>query len=202
MGKAQHDNNSPIDGVLIVVKSEIILVIGLQNTVAAKSRSTLEKGLLDLQALSEDFTGHLRSCKITTEIWFLQPEGCLEADFCFISSQPLDFEKARAPAGEHKRKKVKSSNDREYWKEKAREVKQFVAIATFIVGTPSEQAPTTTERVCTKLKACCVEALNAEAKEEQGSGTIEPTLRPAESTRNIATELSRKVRPSFGKMLL
>jgi hypothetical protein len=81
---------------------------------------------LDLQNICSKYNN------ARAEIWFLQPDDCLESDtFGFVRRQASKFSPAKITNG---KSKFQSSNDLQFWDEAARKVVQRIAIANPIYG--------------------------------------------------------------------
>jgi hypothetical protein len=92
MGKAEHDNYPGIDGVLVHLdkKGDVLSLYGLQMTVTESSHGVLESCALDLQNICSKYNN------FRAEIWFLQPDDCLESDtFGFVCRQTSKFSPAK-----------------------------------------------------------------------------------------------------------
>jgi hypothetical protein len=140
-----------------------IKVMGLQMTFARHDHPLKEQGVLDLVAAANSIHNKMDDGRTMekTEVWFFQPEKCLET-LGFTTVQPLVFlerrnrEAQQAPSSDHSRvndqdlqskrckripkhfgdfameKPERQSNDPQYWNPAIRHVTQHVVIVRFV----------------------------------------------------------------------
>lgn len=196
-GFTRTRNHEAIDGVLLFKDCQGNRVLaGVQYTTAAKRHPVSEKGIL---CLEESATRN----GATAEIWFTQPQQCLEATASIIVElQPLKFAKPKplGRSGEtQKRTTVKQSNKRKYWETKSRNVKQLVMVTCFkeTVSTNSV-APTDLQKILAER----LENLGNGGDEESFITESEPELRPWDETVRVARQLHGDRKADFLKEFL
>jgi hypothetical protein len=219
LAKAIHDNFIAVDAILVVMTKDTATVVGLQMTVAQSRHDLKEKGVMDLADAAETLQTRLRRT-ISTQVWFLQPEACLQSNFSFTSIQALTFDEARPPqpqgsealhCGKRRRKAPerfgevsddqgtprRQSNDPQYWTKAARKVSQYIAVVRFV---DTDSATSTVNAEADSL----LTALNAATETKGATFPCEdPYRRPWKSTTRVLGELidSKKLQDDFVDVL-
>ena len=134
-GKARKDNAAALDGIILTCSPT--RVIGIQLCVSKSTHPVIEEGIEKLQRLFEVMKPETEKDNTAAEIWFVQPEECLDASFGFTSLQALTFTSQKElpeKAGSKRKRKgetVWRSNNKEVWSDKAKKVSQYVAQLCF-----------------------------------------------------------------------
>ena len=203
IGTAKKDNAEAGYGILI--KRDPLKAIGLQFCVSASQHVVTEKGVEDLQTLHEALpTTQNEQKSPAAELWFVQPEECLETSFGYVSMQVLKFKSATTITGSQG--VLKSSNDPSYWSEKARKVRQYCSIPIWytINCKGSEHRATKAKQVQEKLRDAVEEAKRvqvAESCDEYEFLPGEPQLRTVRSTIRVAKKLTEQYSSLFKTLL-
>ena len=199
IGKATKDNAEACDG--IIVKRNPLQVIGVQLCVSESKHAITEKGVEDLQTLHEALpTTQNEQKSPAAELWFVQPEECLEASFGFVSMQALKFKSAKTISG----RRLKSSNDPSYWSEKARKVRQYVSIPIWDTSKGSKDQALKADKVAKQLRGTVEQAkqrVQVKVGNESESQPEEPRLRTVRSTIQVAQQLTNRYASLFNTLL-
>jgi len=195
IGKAKKDNAEAIDG--IIVKRNPLKVIGVQLCVSESKHDVTEKGVEEIQQLHEAICGTAEEqTSPAAELWFVQPEECLEADFDFVSMQALKFKHPKQLPHEsnnnrkRKRTAVLSSNQTSLWSDTAQKVTQYLAIPVF-GGSTQPTANPSAEAIKKKLREAVTWAKEdqIEKNDTASESQPEPRLRSVATTITVAKSL-------------